>query len=78
MFSRIPNHVLTLRHNRKLPGISVESCARRCILELTFKCRGFDYQGNPKICWLTELTPQTAGGVQIFAGADYYERSSGK
>lgn len=74
LFHRLPNHVVTLQHNLKVPGVSVEECARRCILETRFNCRGFDYERKLKNCWLTEATPESVKGVQVFANADYYER----
>ena len=40
LFNRISNHVLTLNHNRNIPGLPVEECARRCIMEMTFRCQG--------------------------------------
>ncbi|GAB1600758.1 uncharacterized protein LOC106869508 [Argonauta hians] len=74
LFHRLPNHVVTLQHNLKIPGVSVEECARRCILETRFNCRGFDFERKLKNCWLTEATPESVKGVQLFANADYYER----
>ncbi|XP_013379197.1 uncharacterized protein LOC106150688 isoform X2 [Lingula anatina] len=73
-FSRIVNHVITLRHNRKLPSITVEECARSCIYEMAFQCRGFDYDHENTICWLTELDAQSAGGLRQFNGVDCYEK----
>ncbi|XP_046338913.2 uncharacterized protein LOC124120195 [Haliotis rufescens] len=75
LFNRLPNHVVTLRHNRKVSRVSVEECSRRCVFEVGFKCEGFDYEPELRSCWLTEDTPETAGGVRSHKGADYYRRS---
>ena len=50
----------------------------RCILEQQFKCRGFDYEVLKQTCWLTELTPERAYGINVRDGWDYYERDPGK
>lgn len=78
LFSRIPNHVVTFQHNRQIPSLSVEECARRCVLELDFRCRGFDYEVQQRNCWLTELTPAHSDGVVIHPGTDFYERKECK
>ena len=70
--------MLTTSHNQRIDGVSVEECARRCILENYFKCRGFDYEILSHACWLTELTPERAKGVNIVDGWDYYEKSPGE
>jgi len=75
LFHRLPNHMLTTRHNRRIDDVTVEECARRCILETYFKCRGFDYELRTHACWLTELTTERAAGVQRNNGWDYYERT---
>ena len=49
LFNRLPNHMLTTSHNRRYDGISVEECARHCILETYFKCQGFDYEIAPQV-----------------------------
>ena len=78
LFHRLPNHIVTLSHDRKIPGISVEKCARRCILEMTFKCQGFDYEVKLHNCWLTGMNPSDTNGVIIQYGTDYYQRTFGK
>ncbi|KAK6195131.1 hypothetical protein SNE40_000617 [Patella caerulea] len=75
LFNRLPSHVLTVHHNRNIPSVSPEECARRCIFEMTFKCRGFDYELKVRNCWLTEQTPVDTNGVQVHHGADYYQRT---
>ncbi len=50
----------------------------RCVLEAQFKCRGFDYEVPRQICWLTELSPEQALGINVVDGWDYYEKSPGK
>ncbi|XP_076436148.1 uncharacterized protein LOC143275756 [Babylonia areolata] len=75
LFSRLPNHVITVSHKRKVPEASVEQCARRCVFEMTFHCRGFDYEPQHRNCWLTDLSVETSGsGVKFHHGADFYER----
>ncbi|XP_025113966.1 uncharacterized protein LOC112575994 isoform X2 [Pomacea canaliculata] len=74
LFNRLPNHVITVAHKRKVPDVSVEQCARRCIFEMTFRCEGFDYEPQHQNCWLTDLTVETGGGVKYHVGADFYER----
>lgn len=69
--------MLTTSHNRRIDGVSVEQCARHCILENYFKCRGFDYEQVSRSCWLTELTPERAKGVNIMEGWNYFEKSPG-
>ncbi len=54
------------------------SFACRCVLEYQFKCEGFDYEVLPETCWLTELTPERAHGINVADGWDYYERNPGK
>ena len=51
--------------------------ANRCVFEYQFKCRGFDYEVLGKTCWLTELTPEQAYGINVVDGWDYYERNPG-
>ena len=77
LFHRLPNHMLTRGHNRRSEE-SVEECARRCILETFFKCRGFDYEKTTRMCYLTELTTERAGGLNVNPGWDFYERTPGK
>ncbi|KAL3871672.1 hypothetical protein ACJMK2_039656, partial [Sinanodonta woodiana] len=74
LFNRLPNHYLTTRHKHRVAAISTEECARRCILEMAFKCRGFDYENNLRNCWLTDKTPSDVDGVKIRPDTDYYER----
>ncbi|KAL4218727.1 hypothetical protein ACF0H5_021315 [Mactra antiquata] len=76
LFNRIPNHVITLQHKRSIPWLSVEECARRCILEMSFKCLGFDYEVNRKTCWLTDKTVHDVGGLTSRTKTDFYERKS--
>lgn len=73
-FHRLPNHIVTISHDRKIPGITVEACARRCVFEISFKCHGFDYEVQLKNCWLTSKTPSEVDGVIIQYGTDYYQR----
>ncbi|KAL8625747.1 hypothetical protein ACOMHN_012340 [Nucella lapillus] len=75
LFNRLPNHVITVAHKRKVPGLSVERCARRCIFEMSFRCKGFDYEPQQRNCWMTDLSVETSGaGVKYHKGADFYER----
>ena len=79
LFNRLPNHVITVAHKRKVPGMSVERCARRCIFEMSFRCKGFDYEPQHRNCWLTDLSVETSGaGVKFHHGADFYERILGE
>ncbi|GFN90209.1 hypothetical protein PoB_001671500 [Plakobranchus ocellatus] len=75
-FNKLPNHVLTLQHKRKVPSVSVEECARRCLFEQTFRCAGFDYEPGYANCWLTDRTVAESG-VKFHTGADFYERDFG-
>ncbi|XP_076090760.1 uncharacterized protein LOC143062837 isoform X1 [Mytilus galloprovincialis] len=75
LFHRLPNHIVTVSHDRKISGIDVEKCARRCVLEVSFKCQGFDYEVRLQNCWLTSKTPAASGGVVIQYGTDYYQRT---
>ncbi|KAK3764762.1 hypothetical protein RRG08_006562 [Elysia crispata] len=75
-FNKLPNHILTLQHKRKIPSISVEECARRCLFEQSFRCAGFDYEPGYANCWLTDRTV-AEGGVKFHTGADFYERDFG-
>ncbi|XP_060567434.1 uncharacterized protein LOC132726178 [Ruditapes philippinarum] len=76
LFNRIPNHVITLRHNRNIRGLTVEECARRCILEITFKCLGFDYEERRRNCWLTDKDVHDVNGLVRRSNTDFYERKS--
>ncbi|WAR31432.1 CUBN-like protein [Mya arenaria] len=76
LFHRIPNHVITLRHNRNIRGLDVEQCARRCILEIGFRCQGFDFERRGGNCWLTELTVHDVSGLTPRPHTDFYERKS--
>ncbi|KAL8602121.1 hypothetical protein ACOMHN_007390 [Nucella lapillus] len=79
LFNRLPNHVITVSHQRKVPEVSVEQCARRCVFEMTFHCKGFDYEPQHRNCWLTDLNVETSGsGVKFHHGADFYERILGE
>ncbi|XP_059170775.1 uncharacterized protein LOC131952238, partial [Physella acuta] len=78
LFNRLPNHVITTKlHKRKIPDVSAEQCARRCIFEQDFRCAGFDYEPGYANCWLTDLTVAQSDGVKFLTGADYYERDFG-
>lgn len=76
LFNRLPNHILTFDHKSQIANVSVEQCARRCVLELTFRCLGFDYELNSRKCWLTDLSPSGSHGLIPQANVDYYERQS--
>nr|KAG5712035.1 hypothetical protein BaRGS_020761 [Batillaria attramentaria] len=73
LFNRLPNHVITVSHKRKVPEVSVEQCARRCIFEMNFRCKGYDFEAQHRNCWLTDLTVESGGGVKYHKGADFYE-----
>lgn len=75
-FHRHIDHIITKRHNRKIDSVSVEECARRCIYEVVFQCRGFDYDRLLLTCWLTELDVNSAGGVLRQQYFDYYSKST--
>ncbi|KAK3087707.1 hypothetical protein FSP39_009442 [Pinctada imbricata] len=75
LFQRIPNHILTFDHQRKIPGVTVEQCARRCIVETAFKCMGFDFESKLQNCWLTKKTTQSEG-IMKQSGSDFYERKT--
>ncbi|KAH3795724.1 hypothetical protein DPMN_149283, partial [Dreissena polymorpha] len=76
LFNRIPNHVITLQHNRNIRGLSVEECARRCVLEMTFRCQGFDFEEQRRSCWLTEKRVYDVSGLKRRPNVDFYERKS--
>nr|XP_011417151.2 uncharacterized protein LOC105320781 [Crassostrea gigas] len=76
LFNRLPNHILTFDHKSQIANVSVEQCARRCVLEMTFRCLGFDYELSSRKCWLTDLSPSGSHGLIPQAGVDYYERQS--
>ncbi|XP_061188278.1 uncharacterized protein LOC133196384 [Saccostrea echinata] len=76
LFNRLPNHILTFDHKRQISEISVEQCARRCVLEATFRCLGFDYEVKLKNCWLTDILPPASRGLIPQVNTDYYERQS--
>ena len=78
LFNRIPNHVITMRHKRRIQGVRVEECARRCILEMTFRCTGFDYGKPSRLCLLTDKVPADVNGLRKRANTDFYERKSSK
>ena len=75
-FSRLPGNKLTDRHDYRELDISVEGCARLCMLQTLFKCEGFDYDISRRNCWLTSLTSEFVGGVRQVGGWDYYSRVS--
>ncbi|CAL1525986.1 unnamed protein product, partial [Lymnaea stagnalis] len=77
LFNRLPNHVITIKHKRKIQDVSAEQCARRCIFEQDFRCAGFDYEPGYTNCWLTDMTVAQSEGVKYHPGADYYERDFG-
>lgn len=70
--------MLTVKHQKKIPEVSVEQCARRCIFEQNFRCTGFDYEPGYANCYLTEMTVAESDGVKFHPGADFYERDFGK
>ncbi|XP_062579644.1 CUB and sushi domain-containing protein 2-like isoform X2 [Saccostrea cucullata] len=76
LFHRLPNHLLTFDHKRQISEISVEQCARMCVLEVTFRCLGFDYEVKHKNCWLTDILPSASHGLIPQVNTDYYERQS--
>uniref|UniRef100_A0A2C9KDN6 Apple domain-containing protein n=1 Tax=Biomphalaria glabrata TaxID=6526 RepID=A0A2C9KDN6_BIOGL len=77
LFNRLPNHVITTKHKKKIQDVSAEQCARRCIFEQDFRCAGFDYEPGYTNCWLTDLTVAQSEGVKFHPGADFYERDFG-
>ena len=77
LFHRLPNHVITVKHKRKVPDVTAEQCARRCVFEQNFRCRGFDYEPGYGNCWLTDLTVAQSEGVKFHQGADFYEMDLG-
>ena len=76
LFHRIPNHIITIKHQRNIPGLTVEECARRCLQEMTFNCRGFDYETRRRNCWLTNKSLQETDGLKRRSNTDFYERKS--
>ena len=78
LFNRIPNHIVTIKHQRNIRGLTVEECARRCLQELRFNCRGFDYETRRRNCYLTDRGMQDTDGLQKRPHTDFYERKSSK
>ena len=76
LFHRIPNHIVTIKHQRNIQGLTVEECARRCLQEMTFNCRGFDYETRRRNCWLTDKGLQDTDGLKKRSNTDFYERKS--
>nr|XP_022328504.1 uncharacterized protein LOC111127573 [Crassostrea virginica] len=76
LFNHLPNHILTFDHKRQISDVSVEQCARRCVMEMTFRCLGFDYEVTLRKCWLTDLSPSGSHGLIPRVDVDYYERQS--
>ncbi|XP_048776860.2 uncharacterized protein LOC125681022 [Ostrea edulis] len=76
LFNHLPNHILTFDHKRQIFNVSVEQCSRRCVLEVTFRCQGFDYEVKLGNCWLTDLSPSNSHGLIPQVNTDYYERQS--
>ncbi|KAK2164747.1 hypothetical protein LSH36_59g02015 [Paralvinella palmiformis] len=74
LFNRLPSHRLPVVINRAVLGVSMESCARHCIMESYFKCRGFNYRKADQRCMLVENTPVTSTGAIFTQGVDYFER----
>ncbi|KAK2185414.1 hypothetical protein NP493_237g00040 [Ridgeia piscesae] len=74
LFNRLPKHRLTTDEHRALPGVSVELCARKCVVEAAFKCNGFNYETAARKCFLLEQTPSDSNGVIRSPETDFYER----
>ena len=78
LFNRLPKHRLTTDEHRALPGVSVELCARNCVVESAFKCNGFNYETAARKCFLLEQTPSDSNGVIRSPDTDFYERGPGR
>ena len=76
LFSRVPNHIITINHKRNIRGLTVEECARRCLQEMTFNCRGFDYETRRRNCWLTDKGLEDAEGLKKRPNTDFYGRKT--
>lgn len=80
-FARLPSHEVRVTTSQSIDSISPEECARRCILEARFKCRGFNYQhivGQPVRCLLVESNPATGSQAAMKNEAtDFYQKETG-
>ncbi|ELU14666.1 hypothetical protein CAPTEDRAFT_192306 [Capitella teleta] len=75
-FNRLPKHRLPVRISKSENGVSVEECARMCIWETYFRCRGFNYRGIQSTCSLLDLSPETSTAAVYSADEDYYQTTS--
>lgn len=79
-FARLPSHEVRVTTSQSIDSISPEECARRCILETRFKCRGFNYQrvvGQPVRCLLVESNPATGSQAAMKDEAtDFYQKET--
>ncbi|XP_033643912.1 uncharacterized protein LOC117303722 isoform X2 [Asterias rubens] len=75
-FAMFENAAIPGANLKDLEGISVEECARLCLLEDTFECRSFDYYRADNRCWLSNENSHTAAPKFDFNNNpfDFYER----
>lgn len=79
-FKRLPNHEVNVMISLFIDSVSSEECARRCILEIRFRCRGFNYQFGNEVprCLLVESTTATGSQAAMFSQtSDFYEKETG-
>ncbi|XP_064650095.1 uncharacterized protein LOC135501749 [Lineus longissimus] len=79
LFRQLPFHSINVPYNHKHEYIaSLEECARRCILEIKFKCRSLVYKELTGNCLLSEHSSHTdVGGANLRThteDANYFER----
>ena len=76
-FNRLPKHRLPVRVNRRINGVSVEECGRSCIVEVYFRCKGFNYRETDSTCDLLELSPASSTAAVYTSSQDYYQKHPG-
>ena len=77
LFNRLPKHRLSTIELRESSDVTVEECARGCVVETSFKCKGFNYKSATRTCVLLEQTPSDSNGAVRSPDSDYYERGPG-
>ncbi|KAK3090337.1 hypothetical protein FSP39_011029 [Pinctada imbricata] len=76
LFNMTQNSVIYLHNDAFKEGLSVDQCARACLVELQFDCQSFDYCYDKGDCLLSKTHPDDVpNSVQKHEFCDMYSRT---
>ena len=77
LFEKTTGNKLHTWINAHHEHVSLEQCARRCVLETRFRCHSFNFRRDGGDCALTEFSSGEAYGVTTDELYDVYQRKFG-